>query len=93
MSPGVAGLGHAGFAAGENVTQCCRGLTEGTGRIFSKPLVIVGGSDDEADLASSHLPEILPCQQCSRFSQLVHWPCLDSATAVAHLSASSCCRT
>ncbi len=30
---------------------------------------------------------------CSRFSQLVHCPCLDCETAFVHLTASSCCRT
>lgn len=30
--------------------------------------------------------------RCSRLSQLVHWPCLDSDPAFAHLAASSCCQ-
>ena len=70
MSPGIAALGQAGFAASEDVPQCCRGLTKCTRGILSKPLVqvlgcgknIIGGSDDEADLASFHFPKILPCE-------------------------------
>ena len=39
VPPGVAALRQTGFTASEDVSQCCRGLTECTGRIFSKPLV------------------------------------------------------
>ena len=70
MPPGVAALGQTGFTAGEDVSQCCRSLAKCARRIFTEPLVevlgrgknIIGGPDDEADLASFHFPKVPPCE-------------------------------
>ena len=70
MPPGVADGGQAGHTTGQDVFESRWGWAEGTGLVLAIPLVevfwrwehIICSSDDEADVACLHFPELPPTE-------------------------------
>lgn len=70
MSPGITTLCEAGLATGQDVLKSRWSWAEGTGWVLAIPMVevfwrwehIIGGSDDEADVACLRFPEVPPAK-------------------------------
>ena len=70
MPPDVASLCEAGLTTSQDVFESRWSWTEGTGWILTIPLMevfwrwehIIGGSDDEADVACLHFPKRPPAE-------------------------------
>lgn len=96
VPPSVATLCETSFTTSQYVLKSCWSWAEGTGWVLAIPLVeifwrwehIIGSSNDEADVACLHFPEVPPSELSSlKASQFIHCPCLASETAFALLSA------
>lgn len=70
VPPGVVALCKAGLTTSQDMFESRWSWAEGTGWVLAIPLVevflrwehIIGGSDDEADVACLHFPELPPTE-------------------------------